>query len=174
MERTKTNHEYQSYSYSQPEINTMYSKQILSTLLLASSAFTGSAASLRGNRRRLADNSECTILVAEYLQIPGETAAPEASIDCGMDDGMIYNIQATVYQKEVLKQKLKHEEITSGSTFTLNGVTAIDKILVKNSGKICSMRAIKYDFCLRLNPTVYFPFLRNRHSKVVSYSYLKS
>ena len=49
-----------------------------------------------------------------------------------------------------------------------------DKILVKNSGKICSMRAIKYDFCLRLNPTVYFPFLRNRHSKVVSYSYLKS
>ena len=85
-----------------------------------------SAASLRSNRRRLADNSECTILVAEYLQIPGETAAPDSSIDCGMDDGMIYNIQASAYQKEVLKQKLKHGEIASGATRLSLGVGAFE------------------------------------------------
>ena len=94
----------------------MYSKQILITLLLSSSACSGSATSLRGNRRRLADNSECTLLVAEYLQIPGEMLAPKSSINCGMDDGQIHRIQGTAYQKEVLKQKLKHEEIISGST----------------------------------------------------------
>ncbi|GFH46416.1 hypothetical protein CTEN210_02890 [Chaetoceros tenuissimus] len=102
----------------------MYSKQILSTLFVASSAFTGSASSLRGNRRRLADNSECTILVAEFLQIPGEMPAPKSSIDCGMDDGQIHRIQGTAYQKEVLKQKLKHEEIISGSTRLALGVGA--------------------------------------------------
>lgn len=78
----------------------MYSKQILSTLLLASSAFTGSTAFLRGSRRRrLTDDSECTIFVAEFLQIPGEMSAPKSSIDCGMDDGQIHRIQGTAYQK---------------------------------------------------------------------------
>ena len=101
----------------------MYSKQILSTLLLASSALTGSAASLRGSRhRRLTDDSECTILVAEFLQVPGEMSAPESSIDCGMDDGQIHRIRGTAYQKEVLKQKLKHNEIISGSTRLALGV----------------------------------------------------
>ena len=101
----------------------MYSKRILSTLLLASSAFTGSAASLRRNRRRLADNSECTILVAEYLEIP-DAPSQESTIDCEFDDGMIYNIQGTAYQREVLKQKLANGEIASGSTTLGLGVGA--------------------------------------------------
>ena len=110
----------------------MYSKHALSALLLASSAFLGSAASLRNNndrtnngrRKKLDDNSECTILVAEYLQIPGETAAPDSTIDCGMDNGMIYRIQATDSQKEVLKQKWANKEIASGATRLDVGVGA--------------------------------------------------
>ena len=110
----------------------MYSKHALTALLLASSAFLGSAASLRNNDRRnnngrgkkVDDNSECTILVAEYLQIPGETAAPDSTIDCGMDNGMIYRIQATDSQKEVLKQKWANKEIASGATRLNVGVGA--------------------------------------------------
>ncbi|GFH44516.1 hypothetical protein CTEN210_00990 [Chaetoceros tenuissimus] len=101
----------------------MYSKQVLSALLLASSAVFTSAASLRSNRRRLADNSECTILVAEYLEIPG-APSQEPTIDCEFDDGMIYNIQGTAYQKEVLKQKWAAGEIASGATSLGLGVGA--------------------------------------------------
>jgi hypothetical protein len=109
----------------------MYSKHALSALLLASSAFLGSAASIKNNdrtnngrRKKLDDNSECTILVAEYLQIPGETAAPDSTIDCGFDNGMIYRIQATDSQKEVLKQKWAKKEIASGATRLNVGVGA--------------------------------------------------
>ena len=101
----------------------MYSKQVLSAfLLLATSAFPyGSAssslrASVASTRRKLADNSECTLLVAEYLQIPGETAAPDSTIDCGMDDGMIFSIKGTPAQMKSLKKMWKDGEITSGGS----------------------------------------------------------